>query len=853
MSRARRRQLGVLSILIAALLASTAQAWSYTYSDNFSADKAETDSHAHSTFWPSGVSPPLEPYLYYTEAGGSQGLAFCDYKDLPAELSYCFPLGSAQSQRTVKGTLQVDVSFPSTDTISQYVPGHLAYRTSSDGATWSEFTSLSAGRKTISISSAGGTCYVTFSGTRAFIDNLSVSLSSPTTTIQVPGDFPTIQAAIDAAGNRDVIEVASGTYSGTGNWDLDLQGKAITLRSANGPESTIIDCSAPTSPTGHRGFYFRGGEGTDTVVSGFTIEGGRVFGSDIPSKWSAGTNNPIGGGIYCEFSSPTIVDCIITDCGAEIGGGIGIVGASPIIADCVITECTAGGLGTATTGGRGGGIGLVEQSDAMISNCDIEDNTGYDNSYGGGIYCWESAAVISGCRIIGNDASGDLDGGGAYCAGALADVLFQNCVIAGNTADAGAGLFAEWKSSYGSSAQRTSVTVANCTIARNDLLGAASAGGGIKSSGVNILVSNSIVWHNDGRALAISTAVASYPVTYSNIEGDYLGEGNIDQDPLFASLGSDDYHLKSMDGRYKATTGTWTTDSQSSPCIDAGDPSTSATEEPSPNGARVNMGAHGGTRQASLSPEFYTFHVDGSSGRDSNNGRSHDRAFKTIQNAINEAVSGDTILVWPGTYKEDLYFSGKAITLQSAADAAVLMAAEAYALSFYYAESSSSVVTNFVIQGCDEGAIYCDEGASPTLKNLTIVNNAFGVIIGLGGGDPYIVNCIFQGNTDGDLFGCRAFYSCIEHDQADSSAHNIKEDPGFADPDNGDFHLKSRYGRYVSRSGTWTTDSVDSPCIDKGDPDEYPRGELTPNGNRINMGAYGNTPYASLSSGSSSN
>jgi hypothetical protein len=65
----------------------------------------------------------------------------------------------------------------------------------------------------------------------------------------------------------------------------------------------------------------------------------------------------------------------------------------------------------------------------------------------------------------------------------------------------------------------------------------------------------------------------------------------------------------------------------------------------------------------------------------------------------------------------------------------------------------------------------------------------------------------------------------------------------------GDYHLKSKYGRYVYSSGTWATDSSNSPCIDTGDPSMYPEREPQPNGGTINMGAHGGTPYASKSSG----
>jgi hypothetical protein len=62
-----------------------------------------------------------------------------------------------------------------------------------------------------------------------------------------------------------------------------------------------------------------------------------------------------------------------------------------------------------------------------------------------------------------------------------------------------------------------------------------------------------------------------------------------------------DYHLMSEAGRWDLATGTWVQDSVTSPCIDAGDPNSPVEQESLPNGGRINMGAYGGTGQASLS------------------------------------------------------------------------------------------------------------------------------------------------------------------------------------------------------------------------------------------------------------
>jgi len=86
------------------------------------------------------------------------------------------------------------------------------------------------------------------------------------------------------------------------------------------------------------------------------------------------------------------------------------------------------------------------------------------------------------------------------------------------------------------------------------------------------------------------------------------GEGNIIADPQYADpnfyeLEKGDYHLMSQAGRWDPVMKTWLQDNITSPCIDAGDPNTPVSNEPLPNGGRINMGAYGGTLEASKSPE----------------------------------------------------------------------------------------------------------------------------------------------------------------------------------------------------------------------------------------------------------
>jgi len=104
----------------------------------------------------------------------------------------------------------------------------------------------------------------------------------------------------------------------------------------------------------------------------------------------------------------------------------------------------------------------------------------------------------------------------------------------------------------------------------------------------NISSSYNDLWGNDGQ-------------NYNGTVADKTGD--ISQNPLFNSSTSPyDFHLKSTEGRYYQ--GSWVTDSEHSPCIDAGDPNSSVGEEESPNGSRINIGRYGGTSEASKTAYF---------------------------------------------------------------------------------------------------------------------------------------------------------------------------------------------------------------------------------------------------------
>jgi hypothetical protein len=180
----------------------------------------------------------------------------------------------------------------------------------------------------------------------------------------------------------------------------------------------------------------------------------------------------------------------------------------------------------------------------------------------------------------------------------------------------------------------SSPTISNLTIIDNIYGIEASA-----SSEPNI--SNIIFWNNSNSDLFGCRA------RYSRVNDAGIGEGNIDGDPLFVDPENGDYHLRSNRGRYWPEHDVWILDQATSPCIDGGDPNSEALalNEPEPNGSRLNIGAYGGTLQASLSPYQQTS-LPG-------------RAFNPIPADEAVDVEWDVILSWTlGTnaLSHDVYF-----------------------------------------------------------------------------------------------------------------------------------------------------------------------------------------------------
>jgi len=354
--------------------------------------------------------------------------------------------------------------------------------------------------------------------------------------ISVPGDYFTIQEAIDAAWGGDIIIVFPGRY----RENINFKSKNIILRSSNPTSasvvaSTIIDGSALGSVV-----TFSGTESSLCVLSGFTITNGK--------------GSP-GGGIYGNFTLATIQNNTISDNSATYAGGL--YRCDGVIKDNIISGNSGGGLGhcsgtiqnntiSGNSGDDGGGLcgcyGTIQNNfisgnsarlGGGLANCGtIQNNIISDNSArrsGGGLYgC--NATVQN--NIISDNSAG-RNGGGLY----LCDATVQNNMIYGNVAtERGGGL----RGCHG--------TIQNNTIYGNS---ASWDGGGLRWCEGTIR--NCIIWQNiapSGPQLDDDCSTPSYSCIQDWTGG---GTGNITSDPQLVDPENADFHLLA-----------------SSPCIDAG-------------------------------------------------------------------------------------------------------------------------------------------------------------------------------------------------------------------------------------------------------------------------------------------
>jgi hypothetical protein len=348
----------------------------------------------------------------------------------------------------------------------------------------------------------------------------------------------------------------------------DLNGNDVDIE-PNEPGDLVWD---PTRSENSYHVLVADGVNSSAILDGFTVAHGNANMNGLPPHhW--------GGGMYNTSGSPTLNNCKFEE-NVSRGDGAGIHNdnGSPVITDCMFIR---------NTGQHWGGGMFNVSGSPMMFNCTFGDNLA---QFGGGTFNKASSVKYSDCLFKQNSVT--FYGGGLY--NLDGNSTLTNCEFLYNqTPWYGGGLFNN----------SGNLILTNCTVADNV---SDFQGGGIYDlEGQRLRLDNCIFWGNnalEGPQIADNEPNTTV-VSFSDVQGGWQGEGsgNIDVDPCFADSNNSDFHVKSQAGRWDPNTESWIRDAITSPCINAGDPLSPLGSEPFPNGGIVNMGAYGGTEEASKS------------------------------------------------------------------------------------------------------------------------------------------------------------------------------------------------------------------------------------------------------------
>ncbi len=313
-------------------------------------------------------------------------------------------------------------------------------------------------------------------------------------TLHVPSPwYPTIQNALDAASDGDKVVIAPGTYRTS--WGF-LVNKGITITGSNPDDPNVVAATIITQEAGSSGWvenaFLFGPDSGNARLEGITIKGFNIRGSDgdnptgLPdgSQGYSGTS-VAGSAIACVEASPTIRDCVITDCsatggngdvgigggtahpdggrggspGGAYGGGLYLYGSSPTVINCTFNNCRVAG-GTGGNGGNGG-RGVSENGDPIsgIGGTGGGWEETLSSGLGGAVFVdYGSYPKFHGCTFSNNFSQGgrngisgtnegdglirepsvsykiDTLGGAVYCAD-YAKADFNDCAFSNNEAD----------------------------------------------------------------------------------------------------------------------------------------------------------------------------------------------------------------------------------------------------------------------------------------------------------------------------------------------------------------------------------------------------------------------------------
>jgi len=442
-----------------------------------------------------------------------------------------------------------------------------------------------------------------------------------------PAEYPTIFDAINCASAGDTVKVESSALL---NDPVTLHGRGIkffggydTGYSTRDPESSP---SVITGNVASSTLRFQGSVGTDTEVDGFRIEGGHgatvagipyfarygggilmrsqsptlrnldVTGNEVGDDNNLGcgggimmdTCSPIlenvsihgntgvlGAGLFAFQSSPTLIDCDISDniiittniSNPPVGGGMHILDSDFTMIDCVVSghlelqdgggmyvsgyntssslDMTGGAISGNSTTAKGAGLymnggNLYMKKVALNANLKSPAATFMN---GGGIYATAASVTLDSLVVTGNEAHVGAGVNLTDCT----DAVLTHSVLTGNTAQFWGGGLNYQGNSTGS--------ITGNTFFENDAT--VSGGGGIYVSTSAPAITHNIVAFNtggtsnaNGMTLLSTPSLLSCNDTFGNAGADYSEgtdptgtAGNISVDPLFCNTGTGNFNL----------------------------------------------------------------------------------------------------------------------------------------------------------------------------------------------------------------------------------------------------------------------------------------------------------------------
>ncbi|MDX1699531.1 MAG: right-handed parallel beta-helix repeat-containing protein [Melioribacteraceae bacterium] len=512
-------------------------------------------------------------------------------------------------------------------------------------------------------------------------------------TFYVPTDYALIQDAIDVSDSGDVVIIEEGTYS----QQFNFMGKAITVGSeyfidedTSHITKTIIDGSALGDSDSLSLVYLINGEDSTSSLVGLTLTSGK--GTFEPQFKSVA-----GGAIYINNSGATIShniieeNRIVTDKYAFSGGLNCNLGTSKtlIVSDNIIRNNSVEST-SSDRSASGGGLGVYaigESAKVKISRNKIRHNETKSNNFNiaGGIYFDGNdqpnfQGLVNSNLISHNKVYYRLGvesyGGGMTVVNSNA--LIENNIIVHNSSHEAAGI------DNANLSGKTNPKYVNNTICFNNAI---KEEGGISTFHIGEM-ENCIIWGN--KPDQVTPWSQKMKITYSNVEGEYPGEGNINLDPLFCNT---EYGVLNKN---------------ISPCIDAGNPEISnndfgqsSPEYPALGSLRNDMGAFGG-------PHSQWWEDDMQLWEPCANYIFVPTDYEIIQDAIDAAVDGDIIIIEEGTYHQQFNFNGKAVTVGSEflIDDEISHISKTIIDGSTYANKDTATIVSF-ISGEDSSSVLC--------------------------------------------------------------------------------------------------------------------------------------------------